>query len=97
MGASLGNNNVMILRNHGLLSCGATVGQAYAELFNLQRACEVQVMAQAGGSELIFPAGDIAARVAAQYQATAREGGQQELMWGGMRRWMEDISPGFDR
>jgi len=96
LAASLGNNNVMILRNHGLLSCGVTVGQAYAELFNLQRACEVQVMAQAGGSELIVPAGEIAARSAAQYQTTGREDGQQELMWGAMRRWMEELSPGFD-
>ena len=97
LGASLGSNYVMILRNHGLLSCGATVGQAYTELFNLQRACEVQVMAQAGGSELITPAKEIAARSAAQYQAYGRDGGEQELMWGAMRRWMEDISPGFDR
>lgn len=96
LATSLGSNNVMILRNHGLLSCGNTVGQAYADMFNLQRACEVQVLAQAGGSELIFPAKDIVARSATQYQATARDGGQQDLMWGAMRRWMEDVSPGFE-
>jgi hypothetical protein len=54
-------------------------------------------MARAGGSELIYPAEDIVARCATQYQTGGRDGGQQDLMWGAMRRWMEDISPGFER
>src|SRR4051812_23833245 len=46
----LGEAHVMILRNHGLLSWGHNVAQAYLRLWTLQRACDVQVAAgQAGG------------------------------------------------
>jgi len=46
----LGDKHVMILRNHGLLSWGRNVGEAYLRLWTLQRACDVQVAAgQAGG------------------------------------------------
>src|SRR5574338_418978 len=47
----LGDKHVMILRNHGLLSWGRTVAEAYLRLWTLQRACDVQVAAgQAGGA-----------------------------------------------
>jgi len=47
----LGDKQVMILRNHGLLSWGANVAEAYLRLWTLQRACDVQVAAgQAGGA-----------------------------------------------
>ncbi len=46
----LGDKHVMILRNHGLLSWGRNVAEAYLRLWTLQRACDVQVAAgQAGG------------------------------------------------
>src|SRR5690349_4106214 len=45
-----GDKHVMILRNHGLLSWGHNVAEAYLRLWTLQRACDVQVAAgQAGG------------------------------------------------
>ncbi len=45
----LGLNMALILRSHGLLTVGATVADAFLGMFNLQRACEIQVLAQAGG------------------------------------------------
>lgn len=49
----LGDKHVMILRNHGLLSWGRTVAEAYLRLWTLQRACDVQVAAgQAGGERI---------------------------------------------
>src|SRR6185436_1385330 len=52
--AALGKKNVLILRNHGLLTCGETAGEAFALMRRLETACEVQIMAQAGGAELIM-------------------------------------------
>jgi ribulose-5-phosphate 4-epimerase/fuculose-1-phosphate aldolase len=49
----LGARNFMILRNHGLLTCGANAADAFLAMYVLQKACEVQVRAQAGGGELI--------------------------------------------
>ena len=49
---SLGANNCLILRNHGLLTCGETIPQAFMRMYFLQRACQSQIMAQAGGGDL---------------------------------------------
>jgi ribulose-5-phosphate 4-epimerase/fuculose-1-phosphate aldolase len=48
----LGDKQVMILRNHGLLSWGTSVAEAYLRLWTLQRACDVQVAAAQAGGEI---------------------------------------------
>jgi ribulose-5-phosphate 4-epimerase/fuculose-1-phosphate aldolase len=56
--ASLGSKNVLILRNHGLLTCGATLGRAFSTLRWLQRACEVQVVTDSmAGKDIVLDAG----------------------------------------
>ena len=52
---SLGKKNTMILRNHGILTCGKSIEEAFILMFRLQRACEVQIAAQSGGTELVIP------------------------------------------
>jgi ribulose-5-phosphate 4-epimerase/fuculose-1-phosphate aldolase len=59
LAANLGDRNVLILRTHGLLTCGQTVAQAFVRMFRLERACQVQLAAQATGSELIVPPHEI--------------------------------------
>ncbi|QJR09941.1 L-fuculose phosphate aldolase [Usitatibacter rugosus] len=49
----LGRNHFMILRNHGLLTCAPNVADAFLNMYILQKACEVQIRAQAGGGDLI--------------------------------------------
>ena len=51
----LGDKKVMILRNHALLTCASTLEEAFILMFRLQRACEVQIAAQAGGAALVEP------------------------------------------
>ena len=51
--ADLGDKNFMILPNHGLLTAFGGIADAFLGMFVLQRACEIQVMAQSGGAELI--------------------------------------------
>ncbi len=92
---SLGTRNAMILRNHGLLTCGPSVADAFAELYHLQRACEVQVAALAGGRPLRTPPVEVARRAAAQFDATARHGEQNALLFAAMLRWMDEAEPGF--
>ena len=45
----LGDKNAMILRNHGLLTLGGTVAEAWTQMWQLERACQVQVLAQSTG------------------------------------------------
>jgi ribulose-5-phosphate 4-epimerase/fuculose-1-phosphate aldolase len=55
LAANLGTKNVLILRTHGLLTCGQTVAQAFVRMYRLERACQVQLAAQAAGTPLIVP------------------------------------------
>ena len=55
LAANLGDKNVLILRTHGLLTCGQTVGQAFVRMFRLERACQVQIAAQSTGAKLTIP------------------------------------------
>jgi ribulose-5-phosphate 4-epimerase/fuculose-1-phosphate aldolase len=48
--ADLGDRRMMILRNHGTLSVGHSIGEAFFHMYNLERACKAQILAQAGGN-----------------------------------------------
>ncbi|WP_085695276.1 MULTISPECIES: class II aldolase/adducin family protein [unclassified Pseudomonas] len=65
--ADLGPHRAMILRNHGLLVGGSGVAQAFQEIHFLERACQAQVQALAGGSELHFPSPEVCAHTAEQF------------------------------
>lgn len=60
--ANLGQKNYMILRNHGLLCCGDSAASAFQRLWTLQRACDVQVMAQQTGQPQIPVAPEVVQR-----------------------------------
>lgn len=65
--ADLGQSNVMILRNHGLLAGGRTIAAAFREIYMLERACQAQVQALAGGQALCIPSPEVRERTAAQF------------------------------
>lgn len=52
--ASLGSNAALMLRNHGLLTTGRTMPEAWIRMWRLERACQIQLAAQAGG-KLVEP------------------------------------------
>lgn len=93
--ADLGDKDVMILRNHGLLTCGPTLADAFQEMYQLQRSCEVQVAALAGGARVIIPREELAIRATGQFARTARNGVENRMMYDAMTRWMVDKDPSF--
>ncbi|MDH3599488.1 MAG: class II aldolase/adducin family protein [Candidatus Tectomicrobia bacterium] len=50
--SDLGDRKILILRNHGLLSVGETIGEAFVWMYRIETACRMQIDALAGGSEL---------------------------------------------
>ena len=52
---NLGDKNVFVMLNHGLLTCGDSVAQAFVRMYRLERACQVQLAAQATGAGLVVP------------------------------------------
>lgn len=65
LAANLNTKNVMIMRNHGLLTCGESVAQAFVRMYRLERACQVQIAAQSTGAPLIIPPDEVC-RVSAE-------------------------------
>ena len=89
---SIGNKNHMILRNHGLLTCGETVGQAFRNMYLLEQACKAQVDALAGGVKLHFPSKAVQEAIqadAAAMKLTARK------EWSAMIRLLDREDPGY--
>jgi len=88
--ADLGDSGHLILRNHGLLTVGETVADAFVRMYYLETSCAIQVRAQSGGTELIHVPKDIvdAAYVAMQRAAHPRPS-RGALVWPGLLRRLE--------
>ncbi|WP_410837564.1 class II aldolase/adducin family protein [Paraburkholderia sp. SIMBA_030] len=67
----LGSCKAMILRNHGLLAAGATAAEAFHEIYFLERACQAQIQALAGGTALRIPPREVCELTAAQFNREA--------------------------
>tara|TARA_R110002012_G_scaffold105609_3_gene246615 strand:+ start:523 stop:1107 length:585 start_codon:yes stop_codon:yes gene_type:complete len=93
--ADLGSTNFMILRNHGLLTCADSIADAFLGMFLLQRACEIQLQAQASGQELIPIPEQILAGIRAQAKQVTRSAGGA-LAWPGILRKLDRTNPGYD-
>ena len=63
---NIGEKNNVIFKNHGLMAIGRSVGAAFLRLFTLQKACEAQIMAQAGGGGLLTLSQEVQDRVHTQ-------------------------------
>jgi ribulose-5-phosphate 4-epimerase/fuculose-1-phosphate aldolase len=89
----LGAHDAMILRNHGLLTCGPTVHDAFDLMMHLERACQAQVAAMAGGAELNLPPPAVARKVAAQFARPGRRAPANA--WAALLRMLDRIDPGY--
>ena len=92
--ADLGEHNFLILRNHGTLTTGRTVGEAFLAMYVLQRACEIQLLARSSGGELVQVPAPIVAAIHEQVdRVTLGAGG--ELAWPALLRKLDRIDPSF--
>ena len=92
--ADLGNSNAMILRNHGLLTTGSTIADAFLMMYALETACQIQVLAQSSGNALLQVPAKIVAGIQAQAeQVTKGLGGS--LVWPGLLRKLDRMDPSF--
>ncbi|MEM6488402.1 MAG: class II aldolase/adducin family protein [Pseudomonadota bacterium] len=96
--ADLGDKDVMILRNHGMLTCGRSVGQAIKLILNLERACQAQVAAFAGNRPLRHLSPETCQHTVAQYlegaEATAR-GERTDHQWLAYLRLLDRVAPDY--
>ena len=92
--ADLGANSCLILRNHGLLTVGATIADAFLFMYALETACQTQLAAQSAGVPLAEIDARIVAGIEAQIEMVTRGMGGS-LAWPGLLRRLDRNNPGY--
>ncbi len=89
--ADMGDKDVMILRNHGLITCGRSIAEAFLLMQRLETACKVQVDFMAANTKLHMPSAEAmekTVRILAPPTLAGREGAEASLgNWNGQREW----------
>lgn len=93
--ADLGNANHLILRNHGLLTCGRSVAEAFQAMYTLETSCRVQILAQSGGAELTQVPREVV-ELNLRQAREASKGRGADLVWPGLLRRLDRRNPGYD-
>lgn len=88
---SLGDKNQMILRNHGMLTAGRTVGEAYWRMFQLELACSLQAEVLATGQDYLVPSREVCLKARQQYL----DDGPGRHEWPALVRQIDQISPDY--
>ena len=91
--ADVGNRNVLILRNHGLLTMGRTVPEAFELMFYLERACQIQIAATSGTQKLIYPAEEVCRHAIAQFDGSPSY--IQGRDWQALLRLLDRTDPSY--
>jgi ribulose-5-phosphate 4-epimerase/fuculose-1-phosphate aldolase len=98
---NLGDCEVMILRNHGLLAVGQSIGQAFNNIYRLERACQTQLLAMACNAEISMPPAEVIARSNAQLSvsptpdATGRKRPHGSMEWPALKRMLDRRDPSY--
>ena len=93
----LGTGTMLILRNHGTLTIGATVGEMFARMNRIERACKFQLAAMSGDAELNHLPKEVVdhtMQVGAEVNTTGRAAGGA-LLWAALLRRLDRVDPGY--
>ncbi len=96
--ADLGQYNAMILRNHGLLVCGGSIGEAFNTLWRMERSCQTQIMALSCNTKLVFPPAEVAQRTYDEMLARnfGKPGEQRGVSsWPALLRKLDRLDPSY--
>lgn len=91
---NLGDAEVMLLRNHGVLAVGRTVAEAFNNIYRIERACRAQLLAQACHDEMLLPPTAIIDKTSRLYRPKVRRP-MGILEWPAMRRLADRIDPSY--
>lgn len=95
----IGDHPALMLRNHGLLTVGETAARAFLRMYYLEKACEIQVTAQAGGAALTVPPARVceytAQQLAGEASADIQDHAAYDLAWAAMLRLLDRIAPDY--
>jgi ribulose-5-phosphate 4-epimerase/fuculose-1-phosphate aldolase len=90
----LGGKSYLMLRNHGLLTVGASPAEAFLYMYLFETTCTIQLRAQSGGKQLIPISDSVLDGIrAAAAQVTRGQG--SALVWPGLLRRLDRLNPGY--
>lgn len=92
MARAMGDKPIMFLGNHGVVVVADTIAKAYDDLYYLERACQIQVMAMSTGRPLKRIPDAIAARGAVQFQSL---GDGPEVHFAGLKEVLDREEPDY--
>jgi ribulose-5-phosphate 4-epimerase/fuculose-1-phosphate aldolase len=93
--ADLGLKSFLMLRNHGLLTVGRTVAEAFQAMYLFETACAIQIRAQAGGGELISVQQNLIDTAMEQAREVSNGMGPHQLIWPGLLRRLDRIDNSY--
>jgi ribulose-5-phosphate 4-epimerase/fuculose-1-phosphate aldolase len=93
--ADLGDKGAMLLRNHGTLAVGASVGECFLKLYFLERACEAQILALSAGAAGLNNPPQGAPELTAEQGKIGLKLAANALAWPALLRKAHRLDPGF--
>jgi ribulose-5-phosphate 4-epimerase/fuculose-1-phosphate aldolase len=90
----LGDNNFLMLRNHGLLTVGRSVAEAFVSMYLMETACMIQVRAQAGGGKLVQIGRSIVEGAGDQWKRVTHHTGGA-LAWPALLRKLDAVDTAY--
>ena len=93
MAACIGNNRSMLLANHGILTTGQTVAQAFDELYYFEKACETYITALSTQKELKIVSPEVAEKTAQEWENYSTD--MEELHLKAIRSILDNEDPSY--
>jgi ribulose-5-phosphate 4-epimerase/fuculose-1-phosphate aldolase len=90
----LGDNEVLILRNHGLVTCGRSIPETFNAQYLLELSCQIQVDTMAAGTEIVMPSKEVQERTAHQFKPEVRRP-YGVMEWEALTRMIEREDPSY--
>jgi ribulose-5-phosphate 4-epimerase/fuculose-1-phosphate aldolase len=94
LAADLGDKNFLVLRNHGLLTVGKSIPEAWLSMYTFENTCRIQIDAQAGGGELVHVNPAILQGLS-QVMKTVTAGQGAGIAWPALLRRLDRIDPSY--
>ena len=90
---ALGDKNNMIMRNHGLMTVGETMADAFYRMYYLDQSCRIQMNALAANTEIVLPSDETCEAVAVHEESDSRP--KEQMTWDALVRKLDRIDPSF--
>ena len=91
----MGELNCMIMRNHGLLTVGKSVAEAFYFMYYLNKACEVMIQVKSAVADPLIPTHEICEHTARQYEPFHER--DVDMLWKAMLRKLDRMFPGWEK